>query len=74
MATMKIMSPIGHETITFDPANKEEVEEVREKFDDLIAEGYFGADVSTKPGINVTDFPEEATDILLFPAMAGGSR
>jgi len=74
MATMRIMGPAGHDTLTWDPADAESTGVAKSRFDDLQAQGYRGCEVT---GVGKSElmatFDPEVEDVVMIRPMAGGA-
>ena len=71
---LRIMGPQGDSTVTWDPDVAEEVDEVRQRFDQVIREGYlvFELDEETSEGRQVRTFDRTLSRLRAFRPMVGG--
>ena len=71
---LRILGPDGDTTLTWDPAVDEETEDVRRRFEDVIAKGYlvFELDPETRDGSQVRTFDPKAHELRAFRPMVGG--
>ena len=71
---LRILGPNGDTTVRWNPAQGEEVEEVRRRFDEIIGQGYlvFQLDSDTREGEQVKTFDPEARELRAFRPMVGG--
>lgn len=74
MGVLRILGPSGDVTMTWDPAVDSDVDEVRRRFDEIIAEGYlvFELDEQTKEGTQVRTFDPATRELRAFRPMVGG--
>ncbi len=74
MGVLRILGPSGDVTVTWDPAVKQDTDEVRRRFDEIIAEGYlvFELDPQTKEGRQLRAFDPRALELRAFRPMVGG--
>lgn len=76
MGVLRILGRSGDVTVTWDPRVREDVEETRRRFDDIVEHGYlvFDLDPVTKEGHQVRTFDPNASEMRAFRPMVGGSR
>jgi hypothetical protein len=74
MGILRILGPDGDTTVTWDVSDPEAVEDVRRRFDEIVAEGYlvFELDQRTKEGTQVTSFDPKLAQLRAFRPLAGG--
>ena len=72
--TLNVLGSDGDTTLTWDIADPGTVEEVRAKFDELIADGYAGFNTTggDAKSEKITEFAPEATQIVMTRALQGG--
>jgi hypothetical protein len=74
MGVLRILGPSGDTRVAWDQASKEDVADVRRRFDEIIREGYlvFELDEDTKEGRQIRAFDPEARELRAFRPLAGG--
>jgi hypothetical protein len=69
---LRILDETGHTEVSYDPADREAVRDVEERFKRLMERNYVAFDVSTQPGRLVRTFDPSATEIVVSHQFAGG--
>lgn len=74
MGSLRILGPHGDETVTWDPEVDADVDRLRRRFDEIVAQGYlvFELDEQTKEGTQVHAFDKQARELRAFRPMVGG--
>jgi hypothetical protein len=74
MGVLRILGPDGDARVTWTAADADSVESVRERFDEIIREGYlvFELDPVTKEGERVMTFDPGVAELRAFRPLAGG--
>jgi hypothetical protein len=74
VGVLRILGPSGDTRLAWSPAETDEVEQVRRKFDEIIREGYlvFELDSTSKEGRQVRQFDPETSELRAFRPLAGG--
>jgi heptaprenylglyceryl phosphate synthase len=74
VGVLRILGPSGDVTVTWNPEVDTDVEDVRRRFDEIIAEGYlvFELDAQTKEGTQVRTFDPQQRQLRAFRPMVGG--
>lgn len=74
MGVLRILGPSGDVAAGWRPDVEEDVERVRQQFDDIIRQGYlvFELDEETKEGRQVRTFDPAARELRAFRPMVGG--
>lgn len=74
MGTLRILGPSGDTRVAWDPTDVDNVAAVRERFDEIIRDGYlvFELDAETKEGRQVRTFDPDVRELRAFRPLAGG--
>lgn len=74
MGVLRILGPDGDATVTWDPDVKEDVDEVRRRFDEIVEQGYlvFELEPETREGTQVRSFDPGVRELRAFRPMVGG--
>lgn len=74
MGVLRILGPSGDTRVDWAPGDVDSVEEVKRRFDEIIAEGYlvFSLDDDTKDGTQVRTFAPDVHELRAFRPLAGG--
>lgn len=75
MGVMRILGPSGDTRVEWNPADLDEVSDVRRRFNEIVAEGYlvFELEDESMEGRQVRSFDPRAREIRAFRPLAGGS-
>lgn len=71
---MRILGPSGDTRVAWNPADLEEVAEVRRRFDEIVRGGYlvFELDDKTREGRQISTFNPDVNELRAFRPLAGG--
>lgn len=71
---LRILGPSGDTRVSWDPTDVDDVAAVRERFDEIIRDGYlvFELDPATKEGRQVETFDPDVRELRAFRPLAGG--
>ncbi len=71
---LRILGPSGDTRVGWNPADVDDVATVRERFDEIIREGYlvFELDPQTMQGRQVRRFDPDVRELRAFRPLAGG--
>ena len=74
MGVLRILGPSGDVRVAWDPSDIDTVDDVRRRFDEIIAEGYlvFELEPRTKEGRQVKTFDPRTDELRAFRPLAGG--
>lgn len=74
MGVLRILGPSGDTRVEWDSTDVDDVASVRERFDEIIREGYlvFELDPATKEGTQVATFDPHVRELRAFRPLAGG--
>lgn len=74
MGVLRILGSGGDETVTWDPSVREDVEETRRRFDEIVTQGYlvFELEPRTLEGHQVKTFDPSSGELRAFRPMEGG--
>lgn len=74
MGVLRILGPSGDTAVTWDPDVKQDVDETRRRFDEIVEQGYlvFELDPATREGTQVRDFDPRSRELRAFRPMVGG--
>ena len=74
MGMLRILGPSGDTRVAWNPTDVDDVATVRERFDEIIREGYlvFELDPQTKEGRQVRTFDPDVRELRAFRPLAGG--
>jgi hypothetical protein len=74
LGVLRILGPSGDTRVTWNPADVDEVDDMRRRFDEIIREGYlvFELEPESKEGRQVRSFDPEARELRAFRPLAGG--
>jgi hypothetical protein len=69
---MRILDSTGDTQLSYDPADREAVDEVEQRFNRLMERNFVAFDVSTQPGKVITRFDPGASEIIVSHRFVGG--
>lgn len=74
MGVLRILGPSGDTRVAWNPADVDDVADVRRRFDEIVAEGYLVFELSdeTMEGRQVRTFDPDARELRAFRPLAGG--
>jgi hypothetical protein len=74
MGVLRILGPSGDVRVTWDPSDVDEIDDVRRRFDEVIADGYlvFALDDRTKDGRQIRAFDPNDSELRAFRPLSGG--
>jgi hypothetical protein len=74
MGVLRILGPSGDVRVAWDPSKTSEVDDIRRRFDEIIADGYlvFELEPGTKEGRQIRTFDPASGELRAFRPLAGG--